>query len=346
MLKILAIDGGGTRGVMPATALEQLELRLQKKHPGTLLRDHFDLVAGTSTGSIIALFIGLGIPMKVVKDLYISRSSEIFTDSIWDNILDLGNAIGAKYDQKYFKKILSEPDMFGTKTLADIDAWRGRDGKGIKIMIPSFDLSPVDANGENQNFRPILFHSYFKKHQSETLVDVALRSTAAQTYFPVREKKYVDGGTAINNPSMAALAFAMNTQTASEPTFGGESNQQKGLGKRVDNISLLSISTGSARTNRIVEADIDTGDWGATQWVTYLAPLLTESNTQSAHYYARNVLPEGAYYRLDFDFSELAKGSTIDIDCVDVSILTKLSEIALAEYQDKSDEFCSALGLD
>jgi len=62
--KILSIDGGGIRGLIPAKVLAELEAELQKEEPDKKLYEHFDLICGTSTGAILAIGISLGIPAK------------------------------------------------------------------------------------------------------------------------------------------------------------------------------------------------------------------------------------------------------------------------------------------
>src|SRR5579884_4291292 len=72
--KLLAIDGGGIRGIIPATALVKLE-----QTTGQLTRDIFAFVAGTSTGAIIAAGIAAGVPAQRILDLYVTRSPEVLT---------------------------------------------------------------------------------------------------------------------------------------------------------------------------------------------------------------------------------------------------------------------------
>src|SRR4051812_34648853 len=75
---LLAIDGGGIRGIIPAVALAKLE-----STTGRLTRESFSLVAGTSTGAIIAAAIAAGIPATEILDLYLVRASEVFRRHPW-----------------------------------------------------------------------------------------------------------------------------------------------------------------------------------------------------------------------------------------------------------------------
>lgn len=76
--KILSIDGGGIRGMMPARLLSELEDELTREGKNPRLCDYFDLICGTSTGGIIALGLALGMPAQDVLKLYRDNASNIF----------------------------------------------------------------------------------------------------------------------------------------------------------------------------------------------------------------------------------------------------------------------------
>src|SRR5665647_800130 len=77
-IRILSIDGGGIRGVIPAKVLAELEQKLQEKEPGKKLYQYFDLICGTSTGAILAIAIALGIPAKDIVKFYTKNAKIIF----------------------------------------------------------------------------------------------------------------------------------------------------------------------------------------------------------------------------------------------------------------------------
>ncbi len=132
-LKILSLDGGGTRGIIPATILDCL-FRETGKHP----TDLFDLFAGTSTGGILSIGLTYGLPTAELIDLYQKKAKDIFYDSGWDDLRDgFGKNLGADYSNKHLKKILRE--TFGSATLKDIDAkYNGKK----QLMVTSFDVNP------------------------------------------------------------------------------------------------------------------------------------------------------------------------------------------------------------
>src|SRR5438132_5230787 len=80
MKRLLALDGGGIRGVFALEILAQIEARLREKtaNPKLLLADHFDYMAGTSTGAIIATCLAWGMTVAEVQDLYTKRAVEMF----------------------------------------------------------------------------------------------------------------------------------------------------------------------------------------------------------------------------------------------------------------------------
>ena len=103
--KILSIDGGGIRGLYPATILKELEARIQEeKGEGTQLYEYFDLICGTSTGGIIALAISLGMKASDIQSLYNEYAGEIFGNKrgFWRSIFK------SKYSSNPLEDILQE----------------------------------------------------------------------------------------------------------------------------------------------------------------------------------------------------------------------------------------------
>src|SRR5690348_15273305 len=113
LVKILSIDGGGIRGIIPARLLADIERRTKKP-----IADLFHLLAGTSTGGIIACGLGVHMTAAEVVDLYEKRGSEIFPHNPWQELRNKIDLTEPRYSPDRLEKILA--DVFGHKTLADI----------------------------------------------------------------------------------------------------------------------------------------------------------------------------------------------------------------------------------
>jgi len=175
--KIISIDGGGIRGLIPARILMRLEEEL-----GSPLNTYFDLAAGTSTGGIIAAAISAGKSMREIVDLYTQEGPYIFKKS-WHRGL-----INPKFPNKQIDDPLN--DYFSSMKLADLS---------IDFLTTAWNIT---------DGRP----RFFSKDEGYILVKDALRATtAAPTYFEPAQidgKEYADGGLFANSPSMCAYAEA------------------------------------------------------------------------------------------------------------------------------------------
>lgn len=305
--RILSLDGGGIRGYLSILLLE----RLEKARPGFL--SQIDLFAGTSTGSFIALGLAAGQPASAIRQMYEQSGPAIFHDSLIDNIRDLGFALGAKYSNDNLHRVLTQ--LFGNLTLGKLPK---------KVLIASFDL---DAEPEDKPHKRMwkakFFHNFPGPHsdECESVVDVALRSSAAPFYFPSYQG-YVDGFVVANNPSMCALAQVLNAHAAD-----------------LDEIILLSVGTGL--NPRYI--DSKKSNWGWARWMVQVNPLsrrwygmpliymMWEASVDLARYECEQLL-DGRFLRLD----PLLK-KAVDID--EVRQMRYLREVALSTDLDEAEEW-------
>lgn len=195
--RILSIDGGGIRGILPASVLAQLEERYTN---GRSAGDYFDMIAGTSTGGIIALGLSMGIPAKRILDLYVQHGGEVFPKG-WDifKIRAAGRFIRSIRHYAYNPAPLER----NLKCIFK-DATIGNATK--RLCIPSFD-----GFTEVHIFKTP-HHEDYKKDWREHMVTAAMATAAAPTYFPVykdRGRYFGDGGVWANNPVMIALVDAL-----------------------------------------------------------------------------------------------------------------------------------------
>jgi Patatin-like phospholipase len=254
--RILSIDGGGIRGILPLALLTEIEVR---RGP---CADLFDMVGGTSIGGIIATGLAHRVPAKTIYDMLVSDGGTIFAKTLLTNVLNL---IKPKYDAAPLEGFLAQ--TFGDATL---------DG----IVKPELIVSTVDL------LRPasIFFKSWRARQDPSynfALKDVARATSAAETYFAPAEIKSmtgdvyrcVDGGTAINNPAIAAILEA-------DLLWHGE------------DLRVLSLGTG-ARTE-----PIPSGNGGIVGWLPDLVSLFMDAQASVLHHLARWAVP-GALVRCD-----------------------------------------------
>jgi len=202
--RILSIDGGGIRGVYPAAFLAELERRYLG---GRSVAQHFDLIAGTSTGGILAVGLGAGITAAELRDLYVHRGCEIFPpirprvlEGILRRFRSVCQVFKYRYDRMALKGILQE-------TLGDRKFGEAQ----TRLCIPSFD----GRYGEVYIFKTP-HHPDFRKDARESMTKVAEATSAAPTFFrPLEDGGYtfVDGGVWANNPVMIGLVDALSCFT-------------------------------------------------------------------------------------------------------------------------------------
>tara|TARA_R110000787_G_scaffold36424_2_gene92990 strand:- start:920 stop:1909 length:990 start_codon:yes stop_codon:yes gene_type:complete len=193
--RILAIDGGGIKGVLPAAFLAAIE-----DVTGKRIVDHFDLIAGTSTGGIIALGLGLGLPAADILSFYRERGPSVFGWPESRPARWLRNTCWIarpKFSPNALRDALT--DVFGARRLGE---------SATRLVIPAFhrDQQAVYV------FKTA-HHSRFAMDYRESAVDVALATAAAPAYFPAHRlpsgSDLLDGGVWANNPTGLAVVEAV-----------------------------------------------------------------------------------------------------------------------------------------
>lgn len=259
---ILAVDGGGTRGIYPAQILARVEEAL-----GRRAQNCFDLLAGTSTGSIIAGAAATGIPMEEVVGLFEKESPLIFGKARFPSWVSI--FFRSKYSIGSLEKVLQE-------YLPQTVLWE----VSTPLMITSADI----ATGGVHVFKSRYPHDHGEPYERDgnvLLRDAILASCAAPTYFdPKAVGPYLlaDGGLWANNPSSIALTEAISR-----------------FKKGVDQIKVLSIGTGHT-TNMYTERGrwgLLTG-WGGNKLVSYTLGLQSQASTNMA-----KLILNDRYLRLD-----------------------------------------------
>jgi uncharacterized protein len=196
--KILSLDGGGIKGVFAAAFLETIE-----EATGKRIAEYFDLIAGTSTGGIIAIGLGLGMSAKEISQFYFDYGPYIFNQNnplnklgylekakaLISNIIDSKrHIIFPKYDARELRKALEQ--AFESRQLGE---------SKVRLIIPAYH-----ADKEDVYIFKTRHHSRLKIDWKESVVNVALATAAAPTYFQAHNMPngapLIDGGIWANNP--------------------------------------------------------------------------------------------------------------------------------------------------
>ena len=274
MQRVLSFDGGGIRGILTACLLE----RIEAARPG-FIKDTY-LFAGTSTGGILALALAVGASPAELISLYRRHGAEIFRRSWPRRVFDPFAARWAKYDNAALKRHVT--GVLGSVRLG---------GLSSHVVIPAYDLS---HNKEK------FFHNFQAGDRDELAVDVAMRTSAAPTYFPSYQG-YADGGLVDNNPSMAAYTQARMISS--------------------HEIALLSIGTGDSPVQALPGLR---HDWGGVPWISKgkLVNKILDGAGGMADCQCRAVLGS-AYFRLNPPMPE-------NFEMDDVGCILELLRIAQA----------------
>ena len=230
--QILSLDGGGIKGIFSAAILSYLEDDFNIN-----ITDHFDLIAGTSTGGIIALGLATGMRPHEIVEFYVKRGPEIFGGVghsrfglLWSFFR---NGFKSKYDSSPLRHALQE--CFQDKKLSDCTK---------RLVIPSYNIGEDDVylfkTPHNERLR---------RDYKVPIWKVAMATSAAPTYFPcfrkVDDVRLVDGGVWANNPTMVGIIEAISL-----------------LDVRLDAIRVLSLGTTDSVKGRA--NNLDNG--GLWQW--------------------------------------------------------------------------------
>jgi patatin-like phospholipase/acyl hydrolase len=319
MIKILSIDGGGIRGIIPAMLLEHIETRTGKR-----IAEMFQLVAGTSTGGILAL--GLTKPdahanpqytAAQLRALYETRGEDIFSRSIWHRLRAVGSALEEKYPADGIESVLKE--YFGDSRLKDA---------ATAVLVPSYDI-------ELRN--PFFFKSTKARMDATRdfpMWEVARATSAAPTYFEPAKLlaedalgyyALVDGGVFANNPAMCAYVEAR----ALHP------NESE----------FLIVSLGTGQLTRQILYD-QAKDWGLLQWAQPILSVVFDGVCDTVDYQLATLLrkedPGRRYYRFQTALKE-GSDDMDDASRTNVRVLKLLAAGIINDQQGAIDSLCAQL---
>lgn len=286
--RILSFDGGGIRGIVPASILQ----RLTNKYPHLI--KNTDLFVGTSVGSFIALGLAIGMAPHEIKQLFSEKNSK--------------QIFGAPRSYYLFRPKYSQLPLATILTQIFSDTLRLKDLQK-HVVVTSFNLKPEDT----KQWQPVFFNNFPQSNNAdETVVNVALASSAAPIYFP-SHNHFIDGGIIANNPDTVAISFAVG---------------KHGAHRKLSEVVHLSFGTGWSP----MRIERNTKKWGIAQWAYSLLPgslipklplfsILTNGDVEADMLVSSQILNE-RYFRISPRLPE-----KVNLD--DYTMIPKLMELAM-----------------
>ena len=257
---VLALSGGGYRGLYTATILKAFEEAM-----GQPIARHFDLICGTSAGGLLALGLAKEISAEELQALFLNEGTQIFAQrSFWRK--RFGFWLRAKHSNRGLRSVLEK--HFGDSTLGDLKH---------RVLIPTVNYT----TGLGQFFKTPHHPSFELDHKMPT-VDVALATSAAPAYFPLSRNDrgvFVDGGLVGNSPGLFGLH---EVKTFLSP-------------ERECRIRVLAIGTMTVGATVKGDAALDQG---IIQWKGGLFDLLISAQESSVDYILKQSLKED-YLKID-----------------------------------------------
>lgn len=350
-VRILSLDGGGIRGVIPATIVAYIEEKIrEKKGDDKRIADYFDMIVGTSTGGLLTGFYLKPNPetdgpttayeAKDALDIYINRGYDIFNKSKKSayTIRQLFNA--TQYDPAVLEEILQSH-------------FKVMDENGNERDMMMHELvRPCTLTTYNMNNRSSMFLRSTDHERGDDSrhykVWEALRSTsAAPTYFPPAEiYNYakpvteanrlfnLDGGVFANNPTMCAYAEARNMKF---PERGIEEPS-------ADQMLILSIGTGGG--NFALDGYQKSSKWGVISWAKSIPNIMMDGSIDTTNYQMRQIYKtlneqhHDSYLRVDVHEDDRYYAADMaDASDENIKNLQKSSQLTVDRFKDDLDTF-------
>lgn len=336
--KVLSIDGGGIRGIIPAIILKEIEKRTQKR-----IWQLFDLIAGTSTGGFLAMILTMPNPenktvarydMEEIINMYRVDGKNIFHEPFLQRLTDLDDLLRPKYPfegkEKVAKKYLQDTALKDALTNIFITSY------DIQIRLPVFFIN-------NPKFERHSGTSFRKLCTDYKMIEAAMATTAAPTFFePYKlamrgcddndDYALVDGAMFANNPTALAIVEAI--------IYNKNQSEQIPL----KDILVTSLGTGSLTRKFPYEQAVN---WGKIQWIQPLINIFIDGASEIANYQLRQLLPDAQdihkqYYRFQKELTEASD----DLDNTteeNMELLEKTAHTIIQEKSKQLDKLCEQL---
>lgn len=312
-LKILSIDGGGIRGILPLYYLARLEKELQRP-----CRELFDLIAGTSTGGIIALALSIGHSAETLLDLYLRQGGQIFEKRGWTS-----GPFGPKYQASGLMDILHE--YCGNYMLSDAR---------VPVLVTSYEMDEG---------KPLYFCSHYpdvdigQPKYDMLMSDAARATSAAPTYFEPAEViatnsegeeeilHCLDGGTFSNNPVIGGISYAhaLYSVNRSESSY-----------------RVLSLGTGYKN----ISIPYNTGRWAVSLWWGLkLLPVFFDGPSRSDTEDMKMMLGQN-FDRVTTELT-YANSAMDDVSEDNIFNLCRDAKKMFSDHQEAFNKWCDIFGL-
>ncbi len=314
-VRVLSIDGGGIRGIIPAVALAELEQRAGKP-----IAELFDLVAGTSTGGIIALALTRpdddGRPAwsaETLVELYEEEGPAIFSHPLAHTVRTVGGLVDEKYPSTGLDSALER--YLGDAVLSEALT---------EVLVTAYDT---------ERRKPFFFKSAAARAEPGRdfgMAAAARATAAAPTYFEPSKLEapgtadyfsLVDGGVFATNPAMCAFAEVRRHRPGAE-------------------VVLLSLGTG--QLTRSLPYD-DVKDWGLVEWARPILDVVFDGVSDTVDYQLDQLLGDGRYWRLQVALDGGASDDLDDASAENLRLLKLKGEEMVAASRRELDEVLAAI---
>lgn len=325
--RILSIDGGGLRGIVPVTILQAIEAKTGKK-----IYELFDMIAGTSTGGLIACALTVSDDGKTPKyslqdiaEMYTKRGKDIFPPiSGLKKVIHYATDIfHSRFSPDGLDQVLK--DYMGDKTMLDCI---------LPLFIASYDIKNNEA---------ILFksrHADKDATQNARLHDICRATSAGPTYLPAYQFNYdgkdricIDGGVYMNNPTVGAIVEVSR--------YTRESSYYEGFHDvETENIVVLSLGTGHY-TDNVLYRKVDGG--GELGWAPAISDVMMQGVNQVTDYEATEILEDNNYLRLFININDSKHDDMADSSDETLHYLLDQTKQMLAKSDSDIDNFLPLL---
>ncbi len=314
-IKVLSVDGGGIKGIIPAMVLAEMEDRSNVR-----IAEMFDLIAGTSAGGIIALGLNVkdsnGCPTHSAKEIikfFTDDGHKIFNRSLWKRLRSVGGLRDEKYDHEELVRILKK--YMGDSTLGSCIT---------ETLISSYDI---------KNRCTQFFKSWKLEHQDYKMWELSRATSAAPTYFEPIELDgavLVDGGVFANNPAMCAYAEVKKLQAdPKQKQFCSE-------------MPILLVSLGTGEHTRPISY-MEARDWGTIEWIRPILNVVFDGVSDAVDYQLKLVRGDGdEFYRFQTKLDK-AYDDMDDASMTNVNALKKKAKELISSKGEDIEKICEII---